>query len=204
MKNFDEQKSLINLIVASLMGEGEPPLAMGGAITSIQVPFAKEKSFYLLNYLQSNNLKNHVTVQPRKNQFVIHLNGELTDLVEGWYKGSIKVFTQGVNSKHLTRKAIMVYISLFGNRQIEGVSISTNIQEEYLNTLAYCIEKKLKINVVPSGSNKIKIPEVTNLFLTALRKENTYDCTEIACFLTNNEKSKLVQIISSKGCEQID
>ncbi|MDC3424290.1 hypothetical protein NC797_07180 [Aquibacillus sp. 3ASR75-11] len=194
--NFsDKSSALKNLVIASLISEGEL-LDINGE-SELHVPFTREKSVYLYNYLRNNNLKEYVSVEPRKEQFKINLNEELRCLVSKWFIKGTKIFSKNLGLL-LNFNAIILCINLFGTRKLEGIGISTTVHKDFLKTLSYCIEKMLSLSVIP-GKNQLKIPEVPVLLLETMDKISTIESTEIANYLTNAEKNKLREAIFHKG-----
>lgn len=190
--NIEELK---NLLIASLMSEGELSFSQKNSKSYLVVPFSKEKSYYLSNHIRHHNLKEYVIVEPHKDQMKIINNLLSEEFIEQWYENGLKIFSKRLDPSLITYQSIILCINLFGTRKLEGISIPTSVDKRFLKNLSYCVEKNLGITVIP-GKNQIKIPEVPNLFLKNIEKVSTFDSTELANFLTNQEKNKLVQSYS--------
>jgi len=188
----NNKAELKNLLIASLMSEGEFSLSQNNSQSYLVVPFSKEKSYYLSNHIKHHNLKEFVIVEPHREQMKIVFNSLFEELVERWYENGLKIFSKRLDPSLITYQSIILCINLFGTRKLEGISIPTSVDKRFLKNLSYCIEKNLGITVIP-GKNQIKIPEVPILFLKNIEKVSTFDSTELANFLTNQEKNKLVQ-----------
>ncbi len=116
-------------------------------------------------------------------------------MVAQWYEGCLIIFSKRLDTSFITYQSIIICINLFRSRKLEGIYIPTSVDKRFLKNLSYCIEKNLGITVIP-GKNQIKIPEVPSLFLENIDRTSTFDSTELANFLTNQEKNKLVQASS--------
>ncbi|MGN7299754.1 hypothetical protein [Ferdinandcohnia sp. SAFN-114] len=197
MQLLDTNKKveLKNLILASLMSEGEISYSQNSSESYLVVPFSKEKSYYLSNHIKHHNLKEFIIVEPHKEQMKIAFNSIFEELVAQWYEEGLKIFSKRLDPSFITYQSIIICINLFGSRKLEGISIPTSVDKRFLKNLSYCIEKNLGITVIP-GKNQIKIPEVPSLFLENIDRTSTFDSTELANFLTNQEKNKLVQASS--------
>lgn len=189
----NNKAALKNLLLASLMSEGEISFSIKGNQSYIVVPFSKEKSYYLSNHIKHNNLKEFVIVEPQREQMKIVYYTIFKNLVEGWFENGLKIFSKRLDPSLITYQSIILCINLFGIRKLEGISIPTSIDKRFIKNLSYCIEKNLGVTVIP-GKNSIKIPDVTTLFLKNIEKVSTFDSTELANFLTNQEKNKLIQL----------
>jgi len=195
LQNNNIKIELKNLIIASLMSEGEIFYSKNKGESYLLVPFLKEKSYYLSNHIKHHNLKEYIIVEPHKEQMKIVYKSIYEGLVAQWYEQGQKIFTKRLDPSLITYKSIIICINLFGSRKLEGISIPTSVDKRYLKNLSYCIEKNLEITVIP-GKSQIKIPEVPRLFLSTIDKVSTFDSTELANYLTNQEKNKLVQASS--------
>ncbi len=193
-------QALINLVVASLISEGYPAYSRRNSKNELCVPFQKEKSYYLRNYLKSFELGTFVDVEIRKEEMRIVLNDGLYQLVNQWYEGNAKVFNTKIATEYLNNHAVILCINLFGTRKVEGIGIPTSISKSYLRTVSFSLEKILNLNVV-IGNNQLKIIQVAELFLESYKNFSSIDCTEIANFLTQTEKNKLRNAILKKGGE---
>ncbi|WP_078557263.1 hypothetical protein [Bacillus alkalicellulosilyticus] len=196
VKNAREHIALQDLVVASLLSNGELcPLKKEPVLI---VPFTKEKALYLLNYLKSNNLGEYVRVKEKSEEFEVILDTNLYKITQEWYKNREKIFSKKLGATYVGYSTIILCINLFGNRKLESIGIPSSIHKDLLKTLTYHMEKCLEQTVIP-GKNEIKIPEVPNLFLDTLSKVSSINSTEIANFLTNHEKNKLIQVSSQRG-----
>ncbi|MFC0273761.1 hypothetical protein ACFFIX_20450 [Metabacillus herbersteinensis] len=195
MITHENFKGLENLIIASLISCGDVTSFKDENYT-LEVPFEKDKSFYLSNYLKHNGLYDFVLVEPTKGQFKIPPNTYLNKLVHQWYQDGNKIFSKKLDPKLLNYHSIILCINLFGSRKIEGISVPTNVDKRFLRTITYCIEKCIHVSVIP-GRGQIKIPDVPNLFIDNVEEINAIDSTELANYLTNQEINKLIFRVST-------
>ncbi|WP_209124369.1 hypothetical protein [Alkalihalobacillus sp. BA299] len=184
-------KALTHLMIASLMGEGEIYVSDNKDI-GIYVTFEPSKVEYLQNYILHNSLNRFVKIQPNTGELYIFPNKLIQKYSKQWFKGEEKIFSNQLNHKLLTYQAIIIWINLFGSRNLDSVVISTTVVKSYLRNLSYCIEKHLNTPVVP-GRNSLKIHDVENLFLNTM-KFSINDCTSVATFLTQKELKKLTDM----------
>lgn len=191
-----KEVALRNLLIASLISEGHVLVFNNQKITEFYVPYLKEKAYYLFNYLKTYDLGDFVIVEPRKKQFKILLKNGLDNLINEWYEDGNKIFNLRLGDVYLNHNLIILYINLFGSRKIEGIGIPTTIDKEYLQTLTYCIEKILKVDVV-IGNNQLKIPDVPMLFINSIDHLSSIDSSEMANFITNQEKEQLMDLFNS-------
>ncbi|PGT82208.1 hypothetical protein [Bacillus sp. AFS040349] len=192
MKNLEETYeipiALENLIIASLLSQGEIDLLKSNELI---VPFSKEKAFFLSSYLKQHNILDFVHVQIHKEQFKIHSNNRLKELIDNWFNSGTKTFIQKLDSNILRYEAIILCINLFGSRKLESISIQTTVNKKYLRTVTYCIEQVLKVPVIP-GKNQIKIPDVLELIIKSIDHLDTINSTELTTYLNSMEKNRLI------------
>lgn len=184
-----QEKALYNLVIASLLGTGYINPREEGRINKIHVPYEHEKRFYLSDYLTQYQLQNYVNVKERANEFNIDLSGELQLIVEKWFVGQEKTFKKNFLSK-TDFQAIILLINLFGYRQIQGVSLQTNVNREYLFTLCFTIGRYLGVKTIISQNN-IKIIDTMDLFLETVYKTTSFDSSNIANYLSKKEVKEL-------------
>jgi hypothetical protein len=184
-------KALNHLMIAALMGEGEI-YTVNKEDKGIYVTFDPCKAEYLQNYILHNSLNPFVRVREHTGELYIYPNNLTQQHFLQWFKGEEKIFSNQLNHKLLTYQAIIIWINLFGSRNLDSVVISTTVVKSYLRNLSYCIEKHLQTPVVP-GRNSLKIHDVENLFLNTM-KFSINDCTSVATFLTQKELKKLINM----------
>lgn len=191
-------KALTHLMLASLMGDGEI-YTSNNKDKGIYVTFDPSKEVYLQNYILHNSLHRFIEIVENTGELYIFPNQHIQEYYNQWFKGEEKIFSNQLNPKLLTYQAIIIWINLFGSRNLDSVVISTTVIKPYLRNLSYCIEKHLKTPVVP-GRNSLKIHDVENLFLTTM-KFPINDSTTVATFLTQKELKKLINRSLTTGEE---
>lgn len=184
-------KALVHLTVAALMGEGELYKTSKEEI-GLYVPYDTSKTVYIQNYLLHNSLEPFVTIDIRKGELYIFPYSTIESYFDQWFRGPEKIFSSQLDPGLLTPQSILIWINLFGNRNIDSVVVSTNVSKPYLRNLAYCIEGHLKSQVV-IGRKSLKIHDIESLFITTM-KYSLNDSTSIATFLTQNELKKLIKM----------
>ncbi|MFT9495752.1 MULTISPECIES: hypothetical protein [Bacillota] len=186
-------KSLYNLAIAGLIGEGEfDHLAKD---IPLKIPFSRKKGFYLADLLKDGNLNSNLRIDPQKGQFTIHSHKILQSLKKQWYKDNTKIFSNILDPKLINLDAIIISINLFGSRKLESISIPTSIDKDYVKAISYCIEQHLKVPVIP-GANQIKITNIPQFIDSVITEIPTIHSAELINFLTVKEKKRLVEGVS--------
>ncbi|MFJ6414434.1 hypothetical protein ACIQLG_16765 [Terribacillus saccharophilus] len=157
---------------------------------TLVVPFERDKSHYLFNYILVNNLGDRVKVQPNRSQFKIKLSGSAKTIRDQLYTQGDKVFTKLFGTDVLNHKSLIVTICLFGTRKIEGISVSTNVNKDYLKTLCYCAANILDHAITP-GKGNWKISDVSSFYEKIIHRTTSLESSTIATYLNNNEKDYL-------------
>lgn len=183
--------ALHNLTVGGLIGEGE---------VSFDDPFRIEfnlennKLAFIHNYISENELDSMVQVNLKRNQLTIYT--EKKDFTH-WYKSDQKIYV----SSDVSYKSILIALILFGDRKMESLSIHSSVSPKYLPTMAYSLEKILKVPIY-AATKELKLFNTNNLFLNALKHLSLIECTELANFLTLSEKRELRIILEDvEECE---
>lgn len=191
MEDLKIAKNMEMLAIAALCSEGE--IVNGPDNKSVlKVPFDRKKSMYLSELIKDSNLKAYMDIDLKKNQFILHSHSVLDKLKNQWYQGQKKIFSNTLDPKLLTIQSIIVSINLFGTRKLESVSISTNIDKDYLRTISYCMAYYLKVPVIPS-INHIKIMNVPKFILASVNDIPAIHSAELVNFLTDKEKKKIME-----------
>ncbi|MFB1100383.1 hypothetical protein [Terribacillus sp. JSM ZJ617] len=129
-------------------------------------------------------------VQPNRNQFKIILNGSAKSIRDQLYIQGDKVFTKLFGTDVLNHDSLIVSICLFGTRKIEGISVSTNVNKDYLKTLCYCAASILDHSITP-GKGIWKISDVSSFYEKIIHRTTSLESSTIASYLNNNEKDYL-------------
>lgn len=182
-----QKLALQHLVTASLMSTGYISHMNNGIIDKLYVPYSIEKKFYLIDYLKQYQLQNFVQI--KDSEFIINLTNDLQEYVNKWFFGNKKIFKKNFLTEH-DYQAIIVCINLFGIRQLEGIAFPTTIDKKYLFTLCFTIG--IYLNVKTTISNKkIKITDVTELFIETIYQTSFLDSSTIANYLSKKEKEIL-------------
>ncbi|QHA38737.1 hypothetical protein D5E69_23175 (plasmid) [Rossellomorea marisflavi] len=192
MKSHESRHiALHNLTVGGLIGEGE--ISFEDPFR-IEVNLENNKLAFIHNYISENELDSLVQVNLKRNQLTIYTQQkEFTH----WYKNEQKVYV----SSDVTYKSILIALILFGDRKMESLSIHTSVASKYLPTMAYSLEKILKVPIY-AATKELKLFNTNNLFLNALMHLSLIECTELANFLTISEKRELRNILKDvEECE---
>lgn len=187
---LQDNQELHNLILACLIGEGEH--SRDGHI--LNAIYTQDKTLFLINFIKEYDLKDFVSIEPYKSKLTI----KTVDLVlykKAWYEGQNKIFSKRLDPDLLTLKSIILCAILFGNRRIEKISINTSVDSNYVRTLAIAMEQHLKVPVIPS-KNQLKICDIPNFVIQHIDHLTMLENAELASFLTNQEKSKLVKVLN--------
>lgn len=181
---------LMNLAIAGLISEGEFDIFT--EVETLHVPFNRKKQKYLEILVKENGFKDFVTINETRGQFTIHTHPVLKTLKKQWYEGHKKIFSKVLDPEIINLEAIVLAINLFGNRQLESISIRTTVEKESVKALSYCIEWYLKNPVIP-GTKQIKISNVTNVVLSSISDIPAIHSAELMNTLTKNEKKRLLE-----------
>lgn len=182
-------KNLYDLAIALLIGEGEFDF---GSDSKLSVPFDRKKSMYLLEVIKNERLNDYIDINQKRGQIYLHSHMVLETLKFQWYKDGNKIFSFILDPKLLTLKSIIMCINLFGERKLETISIPTNIEKDHIKTLAYCIEKHIKVPVIP-GSNHIKISNIPTFVIDCIHDLPAIHSAGLINFLTEKEKKKIME-----------
>ncbi|WP_379599280.1 hypothetical protein [Oceanobacillus luteolus] len=155
-------------------------------ISCLYVPYSPDKSSYIKSYIKQHELYNFVVFNNATDEFKIRIPDWLSTYVSNWFVGKEKIFKRNF-IKDNDYQAIMIFINLFGHRQIEGIAIPTSVSPRYLFTLLFSVSHNLKIKTMISNK-QIKILDRKELFLNTLSRATTLDSSHIANFLLKKEK----------------
>lgn len=182
-----EKDKLDQLICACLLGDSE--------ILQIQNNYhlfayiEKSKFKYLENYIIKNSLNSFVKTNKHKCQIVIshHI---LETYYHSWYLDSKKIFSKRITPALLEYESVILYVILFGKRQVEGIKVTSNIDKNYLIITTYCIQSHLQTNL-NFGESYIKILDIFGFIKKVLDKVQMNELIELFQYLTHSEVKKI-------------
>ncbi len=177
-----KELSLRNLAIAVLMGEG---VIHEGLYTE----FPPEKSGYIRNYIIFNKLDDYVQIKPDSGDLYIRSHPIIDELINQWYEKESKIFSHHLDPGKLSYSSIMLWVNIYGKRRVETIEITTNVEEEHLRKLSYCIEKHIQSPLI-IGRNTLKIPHIHDFYLNSIRF-TLNDASFLSSFLHPNELKKL-------------
>lgn len=192
LRNVDSNKLPSNLndfILAALISEGQWDLETPNVL---KIPVSKDKALYLAEILREEDLSNYVQVNTKNWEISIFCPIDIRQNYENWFEGNVKVFSKFLDPRLLTLNAIILCINLYGERQLEAIKITTNVETKYIKILAYCIEKHLKVPVVPAKNN-IKITNVASFISNYMNLISAIQSTGLINYLTTKERKILTK-----------
>lgn len=194
MLKIKTEKPLKDLIIASLMGNAYPNHDfLNKGISTLFVPYSLDKKVYISSFIKHHQLLNFVENNNESHELRIKIPISLKSYVSYWFEDQQKIFKRNFITEE-DYQAIIIFINLFGQRQLEGVAISTTVEQRYLITLSFTIGRLLNVKTFLSNRS-IKIPDITELFLETVFKTTSLDSSNIASYLLKKERKVLQKSI---------
>lgn len=191
--------ALKNLLVASLIADGDKALAKNKNVLEIACNYKTDKIYYLLQYIKQYNLKSYIRIHQKSQSFYITVVENLRPMIEKWYSsGNQKYFFKASCSEDITLQSIIICINLFGYRKVDGIGFKTTVDEKSLYALVHTISNKLNHFVFFSNGN-VSIPSVDKLCEKHLSYLTALESTELVNYLTRKEMNSLKMINPLKG-----
>lgn len=191
----DYQNPLRDLVKASLMSNAYPNHDfLESAVKTLYVPYPPDKIFYVNSYIKLHELDQFVVNNERANELVININDSYAEYVVNWFEGKEKVFKRNFLTREDYQAAI-IFINLFGIRQLEGIAIATNVEEKYLHTLSLSINRILDVQTMISNK-KVKVVDATKLFIKTVYETTSLDSSHMARYLSTKENEFLKKAIN--------
>ncbi|NRD81112.1 hypothetical protein HPT25_27865 [Bacillus sp. BRMEA1] len=182
--NQPPHKALKALLMATLLGSGD--LYKKGEEKLLYFQFERNKSAFLNNYILANGLQEFVKIDlPKQQAFIVLEDHDLYQEVLKWYDGHNKRFLPSNHS--VSYHDIILFIIIFGKRRLESVTVETTLDKNSLRSFAYVLETKLDLSVIPDKM-KLKIHDIVSLFINGLKTLGMLECTELANFLSEQDK----------------
>lgn len=186
------KSKLDQLISACLLGDSEILIIQNKF--HLYADIDKSKFKYLENFIIKNALDSFVKTNKLKCQLVI-THSLIESYYNSWYLDSKKIFSKRITPYLLDFETVILYVILFGKRQVEGIKVASNIDKKYLIITTYCIQSHLQINL-NFGESYIKILDIIGFIKKALDKVQMNELIELFQYLTHSEVKKLVIVPS--------
>lgn len=183
-------KSIERLAIASLISEGDFDYLAPEPV--LKVPFDIKKAIYLSDFIKENRLEGYIEINLKRGQFSIHSHKVLERLQKQWYLNKKKIFTMILDPGLLNLESVIISLNLFGIRKLESITIPTSIEKEHIKAIAYCVEQKLNVTVIPT-STCIKITNIPKFILNSVNEIPAIHSAELINFLTEKEKKKIIE-----------
>lgn len=182
--------NLEKLAVAALISEGDFDYFQESNV--LKIPFDTKKALYLKDLVKESGLERYIDINLKRGQFSIHSHSVLKTLQKQWYKDKKKIFTMILDPDLLNVESIITSVNLFGVRKLESILIPTSIDKEYIKSIAYCMEQKLKVTVIPTATS-LKIMNIPKFIINSIKEIPAIDSAELINFLTEKEKKKIIE-----------
>ncbi|MBU8908075.1 hypothetical protein [Desertibacillus haloalkaliphilus] len=172
-----------DLCIAALLGQGDI-LTNSNQRSYIYVSFAEEKYAYIKEYLDTYQLNNYIELT--SNDFKTVEFDFLKHYKDLWYINDMKIFHMDAKHMNLSLVSIIMWINLFGKTQVEGTSITTNINDQYIRNLCFYLERLLQIPAIPK-KNKVKLFHLYLAYEKVINHTNLIHTTQYINYLSQHE-----------------
>lgn len=183
-------KNIERLAIAGLISEGDFDYLAAEPV--LKIPFDIKKAIYLSDFIKENRLEDYIEINLKRGQFSIHSHMALGPLQKQWYRDKRKIFTMILDPKLLDLESVIISVNLFGIRKLESISIPTSIEKEHIKAIAYCVEQKLNVTVIPT-STSLKITNIPKFIMNSINEISAIHSAELINFLTEKEKKKIIE-----------
>ncbi|WP_334393378.1 hypothetical protein [Escherichia coli] len=158
---------------------------------SLSIGYKLDKLPFILSYIKGNNLTpDHIRVNKKRETINIYIE-------DRHYIDQFKTIERLIVKRSpsltpmISYDVAMLYMTLFGVRQVESISVSCSFNTSQKKFLAHLLQFLIGTNLIPNSRNNLIIPNIKDFIAINLSRLDISVGSELLNYLTEAELNKL-------------